>query len=175
MWDNNYWILYGKWLAAPREPEIFNANEKILIRQTGDSLIATIVGPNYVARNNLHILLPIGNGTNLQCILGLLNSKLLDSLYTFINPEKGEALAEVKKEHVEQLPIPIITKTNKAVIEKISKLVKEMLAYNKTQVLRQRHAAEIAAIDREIDQLVYKLYGLTQEEIKVVEGGNEKR
>jgi hypothetical protein len=31
-------------------------------------------------------------------------------------------------------------------------------------------AAQIAATDRQIDRLVYELYGLTEEEIKVVEG-----
>lgn len=32
-----------------------------------------------------------------------------------------------------------------------------------------------AALEREIDELVYALYGLTPEEIKIVEGGNESR
>ncbi|MBQ9183566.1 MAG: N-6 DNA methylase, partial [Neisseriaceae bacterium] len=33
-WDNNYWIKYGEWLAAPREKEIFDNNEKLIFRQT---------------------------------------------------------------------------------------------------------------------------------------------
>ncbi|MBI4725966.1 hypothetical protein HY768_01855 [candidate division TA06 bacterium] len=45
-----------------------------------------------------------------------------------------------------------------------------MLKLNKTPELRQCHAADIAVIDKEIDELVYRLYGLTEEEIKVVEG-----
>lgn len=43
LWDHNYWIQYGEWLAAPRKPEIFEAPLKIAVRQTGDSIIATIV------------------------------------------------------------------------------------------------------------------------------------
>ena len=45
LWNNDYSILYGKWLAAPRQPEIFQAIEKIIVRQTGDSIIATIIDP----------------------------------------------------------------------------------------------------------------------------------
>ena len=168
-WNDDYWILYGKWLAAPRNAKIFEGKGKIVIRQTGDSLIATIMGSGFIARDNLHIILPNGNA-ELEFILGLINSQLLDYIYTYINPEKGEALAQVKKEHVEQLPVPIISKTNKGMAEKISKLVKEMLALNKTPALRERNKTEIAAVDKEIDQLVYRLYGLSREEIKVVEG-----
>ena len=45
-----------------------------------------------------------------------------------------------------------------------------MLKLNKTPELRQRHAADIAVIDKEIDELVYRLYGLNEAEKKVVEG-----
>lgn len=37
------YIKYGRWLAEPRNPDVF-AGEKIFIRQTGDSLIATLKG-----------------------------------------------------------------------------------------------------------------------------------
>jgi len=55
-WDKNYWILYGQNLAAPRDPAIFSAAEKIVVRQTGDSLIATLIGKHIICRKNLHKL-----------------------------------------------------------------------------------------------------------------------
>ncbi|MBI4726175.1 hypothetical protein HY768_02950 [candidate division TA06 bacterium] len=45
-----------------------------------------------------------------------------------------------------------------------------MLALNKTPELREKNRIKIAAVDKEIDELVYRLYGLTEAEIKVVEG-----
>lgn len=36
LWNNNYWIQYGPWLAAPRSAAIFEAPRKIMVRQTGD-------------------------------------------------------------------------------------------------------------------------------------------
>ncbi|KAF0220468.1 MAG: hypothetical protein FD174_1122 [Geobacteraceae bacterium] len=179
LWDNNYWIQYGPWLAAPRDAAIFQAPQKIMVRQTGDSIIATLVESGFVARNNLHILLPNIKSYCLQYVLGLLNSKLMDFVYSMMNPEKGEALAEVKKQHVEQLPIRPIDFSNlteKASHDRMVQLVEQMLDLQKQlpkaktghdQTLIQR---QIDATDRQTDRLVYELYGLTEEEIAVVEG-----
>lgn len=46
---------------------------------------------------NLHIILPRDQRYQLLYILGLINSKLMDVAYAVMNPEKGEALAEIKK------------------------------------------------------------------------------
>ena len=88
-WSENYWIQYGRWLAAPRQPEIFEYPNKIVIRQTGDAIIATIIDNKFICRNNLHICIPRNGKIELMYILGLLNSKLMDFIYTYINPEKG--------------------------------------------------------------------------------------
>jgi hypothetical protein len=179
LWNNNYWIQYGPWLAAPRNAEIFDAPQKIMVRQTGDSIIATFVGSGYIARNNLHILLPQKENFDLRYILGVMNSKLMDFMYSLMNPEKGEALAEVKKQHVEQLPICPINfsnPTDKALHDRMVQLVEQMLSLHKQlpdaktghdQTHLQR---QIDATNRQIDKLAYELYGLTEEEIGVVEG-----
>ncbi len=83
-WDNNYWVLYGPWLAAPRDPMIFSEPLKIMVRQTGDSIISTLIGNGFIARNNLHIILPKLKSYSLCYILGIINSKLIDFVYTFI-------------------------------------------------------------------------------------------
>jgi type I restriction-modification system DNA methylase subunit len=178
LWNNDYWILYGQWLAAPRDPSIFEAPEKIMARQTGDSIIATLVEKGFIARNNLHIILPLNVDYNLKYVLGIMNSRLIDFAYTFMNPEKGEALAEVKKKHVEQLPIRTINFSNpsdRSRHDKMVELVERMLDLHKqlqaaktpqAQTLLKR---QIEATDRQIDRLVYDLYDLTEEEIAIVE------
>ncbi len=100
LWNNDYWIKYGKWLAAPRDSEIFKASEKLIFRQTGDSIIGYFVDNKFIMRNNTHILLPKNNDFNLKYVLSVLNSKLSNFIYWTINPEKGEALAEVKAFHL---------------------------------------------------------------------------
>lgn len=171
--NNDSWILYGDNLAAPRNPKIFDAKEKIIIRQTSDRIIATIIGKDIICRNNLHIL--ISNKISHQFILGILNSKLTDFYYYQINPEQGEVLAEVKKIHVEQLPIPKINKSNQETHDSIVKLVEQMLASKKQQqtAVTERDKSYLEEkcnnLDNQINELVYELYGLSDEEIKIVE------
>ena len=160
LWDNNYWILYGEWLAAPRNPSIFEAKEKVIVRQTGDSIIATTIGSGIICRDNLHICIPNKN-VRPKYILGLLNSKLMNFIYGFINPERGEALAQVKKKHVEQLPIAVAEND-----DIIVQLVDKILAAKKSDP-----QADTSAWEREIDLMVYRLYGLTYDEVLVVDPG----
>jgi predicted type IV restriction endonuclease len=179
LWNEDYWILYGPWLAAPRESEIFSQPFKIMVRQTSDSLIATIIESGFIARNNLHIIIS-KDKANLSFLLGLINSKLMNYTYSIMNPERGEALAEVKKRHVELLPIRTVDFTNKqekGLHDKLVSLVEVMLdLHKKLSVAKTPHdrtmlERQIAATDGQIDRLVYELYGLTDEEIKLVEGG----
>ena len=161
LWNENYWILYGEWLAAPRDAAIFEHPQKIIIRQTGDSIIATIINSGIVCRNNLHICIPKGEAINIKFILGVLNSKLTDFYYTFLNPEKGEDLAEVKKKHVESLLIPNSTIQQQ---KEISDLVEKALCRRKENI-----NADISAITAEIDNMIYALFNLSSEEIEIVE------
>jgi len=177
-WNNDSWISYGPWLAAPRDPRIFSAPEKIICRQTGDSIIATLIDDSFICRNNLHIILPAEDSPTLMYLLGILNSSTTGFYYGTLNPERGEALAEVKKKHLEQLPIRTINFDDPEDVARhgrMVELVEQMLslhkqlaaaktAHDKTVLQRQ-----IDATDRQIDQLVYELYGLTDEEIKIVE------
>lgn len=106
----------------------------------------------------------------------------MDFVYTFMNPEKGEAFAEVKKEHVELLPIRSIDffdPSEKGRHDQMVKLVELMLSLNKqlatanTDHEKTALQRQIDATDRQIDQFVYELYGLTDEEIAIVETANK--
>jgi hypothetical protein len=178
LWKRDYWIQYGSWLAAPRDPAIFEALQKLVVRQTGDSIIATMIPDGFIARNNLHVLLPRCEAYDLRYILGILNSKGLDFIYTFMNPEKGEALAEVKKQHVELLAIPSIDFGSEKGTQphgRMVALVDQMLSLNvqlmaaKTDHEKSVFQRQIDATVRKIDELVYVLYGLTDDEILIVE------
>ena len=177
-WNEDYWISYGPWLAAPRDPKIFEAPEKIVCRQTGDQIICTLIDNKFICRNNLHIILPQDCNYNLKYILGILNSSFCDFCYRAINPEKGEALAEIKKQHLGQLPIRTIDFSNPAEKTQHDKLVS--LVENMLELQKKHHEArmeqdkelyerQIKVVDTQIDGLVYDLYGLTEKEIRMVE------
>lgn len=89
--------------------------------------------------------------------------------------ERGEALARVKQQHIEQLHIPVYN-VDRTRHDHLVTLVQRMLDLHKRlpelksahdRTLTQR---QIEATDREIDRLVYELYELTDEEIGIVEG-----
>ena len=68
----------------------------------------------------------------------------------------------IKAEYLKQVMIPSASDKN------IITLVKEIL-----QTKRMNSGTDTSSLEHEIDQLVYQLYGLTDEEIAIVEGSNE--
>ena len=54
--QHSRWINYGEWLAEPRPSAPFFVPKKIVIRQTADTLIATIDDKQYLNLNNVHNL-----------------------------------------------------------------------------------------------------------------------
>jgi adenine-specific DNA-methyltransferase len=178
LWNNNYWISFGDWLAEPRYSARYNDPEKIVIRQTGDSLISTLDRKQFIVRDNLYTIVP-RNNLDLRYILALLNSRLLNWYYqTVINPEKGEALAQVKRGHLSQLPIALpdfSDSREKAIHDKLVSLVDRMLELHKKKnslspsAERDKIEREISIIDEKIDEIVYGLYGITNEERKIIE------
>ncbi|QXP68961.1 N-6 DNA methylase [Polaribacter sp. R2A056_3_33] len=243
LWDEDFWIKYGVWLAAPRDKEIFSAPEKLIFRQTGDSLIGTYVDDKFIMRDNTHIILPKNKYYNLKYVLAVLSSKLSNFIYWTNNPEKGEAMAQIKLFHLGLLCIKDIDLIKqKYFIEKAeiilrlnvenSKISKKFIKYLNSQFSLQKLSkklqnwheldfgefikelnkaikannklrikdglAEVPTLtkkdefewldlfeenkqkaqalqtqinqtDKEIDAMVYELYGLTEEEIKIVE------
>ncbi|MCZ7673858.1 MAG: Eco57I restriction-modification methylase domain-containing protein [Chloroflexi bacterium] len=105
-WNQNYWISFGDWLAEPRYSANHDAPSKIVIRQTGDSLVAALDNEQLIVRDNLYTIVPKKQNIDLCYILALLNSSLLNWIYRkVINPEEGEAFAQVKRAHLTRLPI----------------------------------------------------------------------
>lgn len=162
LWQQNYWIKYGPWLAAPRSPEIFECPEKIVVRQTGDSIIATVIAGGMVARDNLHLIIQSSRKAfSLHYLVGVLNSRAIEFFYGVLNPEKNEALAQVKKAHVESLPVPNCTQKQATDVEK---LVRRVLSAKE-----RNSSADTLELEASIDRIVYDLFSLTPEEVEIVE------
>lgn len=163
------WILYDKKiLERARDEGIFLTVPKIMMQKIGTSLVASLDYDQLYALINTTILLKKEKVENYdpKFILALLNSKLLNFYY------KEEYLGvQIKTEFLEQLPIKIIqTQEEKKLQNKIINLVDEMLKLNKIPESREKNKTRIEAVDYEIDKEVYKLYGLSEKDIGVVEG-----
>ena len=230
-WNQDYWISYGDWLAEPRYSAKFDCKEKIVVRQTGDSIIACFDNSQFICRDNLYVIRDDSGLQNLELILTILNSRLLTWYFrNILNPEQGKAMAQVKRGHLQLLPIAnkgISKEKQQFFIERADKMLelhkqfqdksKKFLNRTKdnfetekinqkldvfynydfktfvTELKKQKIIlslvqqdeweeyfntyktginnlqTEIDKTDKEIDQMVYELYGLTDEEIEIVE------
>ena len=169
-------IKYGKWLMYPSN-EALMTGQKIFMRQTSDKLRCCYDDAGFYCQNSVFIvhskILP------LKLLLALLNSTLLGFVYKLKNPQTGKVFAEVKPSVIKELPIFNIGQADSAqkldcnkivaLVEKILALHQQLAAAKTPQdtTLLQR---QIDATDRQIDQLVYALYGLNEKEIALVEG-----
>lgn len=111
-------------------------------------------------------------------VLGLLNSRLLDFYLKSISTTIRGGFFRYFTQFIEKLPVRRIRFSepdDKARHDKMASLVKrildlhQQLAAAKNPNDKTRVEREIDVTDRQIDQIVYELYGLTQEEINVVE------
>jgi hypothetical protein len=180
-WHHKY-IRYGRWLTRRRDSKFFE-RPKILFqrirKKLPSQLIATFDDTGYYNRHSLsNIIVQDRVHYDLKYILGLFNSKLIN--YWFVN--RFGLLMEVGGFKVGQIPIRRIHFENtieKSAHDEIVKLVEKMLALQKERQSVRREddldrvrnlERQIAQVDAEIDQRVYQLYGLTEEEIRIVEG-----
>ena len=162
MWDSNYWISFGDWLAEPRYSAQYDAPEKIVIRQTGDSLVATLDRSQFIVRDNLYAIVPHSADIDPRYVLGVLNSRLLNWYYqTILNPERGEALAQVKRGHLAQLPMAQTDTNNPTAGDfrhRLCNLVERMLGLHEALAAatvpadKALYERQIGATDRQIDR-----------------------
>jgi type I restriction-modification system DNA methylase subunit/predicted type IV restriction endonuclease len=181
-WNGKSWISYGPWLGAPREQRFFNSPRilsKQIIDWTAKRIWATYTEDEYYnAQNAFNI---IAKPTiNLFYLLGIMNSKLMSFYHSkkYLDEFKMR-FQKILIKDCKRFPIKIIPSQNISQQDQLVSLVKQILEQNKkyneakdprTCELMQR---QIDATDRQIDQLVYQLYGLTEEEIRIVESGCE--
>ena len=181
-WNGSEWISYGPWLGAPRAQRFFTT-KRILVKQIIDwsskRIWATITDEELYNTQNAFNLLP-QNSVVLEYLLGILNSKLL----TFYHRKKylDEFKMRFQKiliKDARRFPVHVCDFSNlseKSRHDLLVSLVKSMLqlhndvAKSKTEQERSVIQRQIDATDKQIDALVYELYGLTEEEIGIVEG-----
>jgi hypothetical protein len=120
----------------------------------------------------------ISADVDLNYLLGLFNSKLWTFIFSNTSSEIRGGFYRWKRQYMSPLPIRAIDLSNPidiALHDRLVSMVGQMISSNKQlakartsyeQTLLQR---QIEAIDQRIDTLVYELYGLTEEEIKIVE------
>ncbi len=126
--DPHLFIEYGKHLACPRDPRIFE-QPKILLREAGNRITATIDENNYYIMSSLYNGILINNNFKIKYILALLNSEIyqfLMNLQTF--SKTSGAFTKAKIFHYYPLPVKKIENKTQSVVE----VIVDILLYLKT-------------------------------------------
>ena len=132
----------------------------------------------YILLNTVNQLENISN-LDTKFILAILNSKLISwYAYRFIY-SKAIMTMQFDNPTTSRIPMPSVDltkKSDKEVHDKLVKLVDNIIAINKKLVgennpnTKEILERQVRALDGEIDRLVYGLYGLSDNEIRIVEG-----
>ncbi|WP_310557629.1 Eco57I restriction-modification methylase domain-containing protein [Flavobacterium sp.] len=163
-WNQKEFVNYNGEIANPRERKYFN-NERILIREiTNPKIFAGYTTEEFYNDPSIINILNNPKGEiNTKSLLAILNSKLA-TFYHFNSSPKATkgAFPKILVEDIKNFPLPKIDKDNQG---KLTNLVDQILSLKKEDV-----KANTIDLENEIDELVYRLYDLTPEEIAVVNG-----
>lgn len=159
--DPHLFVNYGRHLACPRNPEIFE-QPKILIREAGATITATLDDENYYIMSSLYNAILIDDSYSMKYLLGLINSRLFQYLMYKLTFEKTKgAFTKAKIFHYYELPV------KKASLDQQQPIIDLVDTILSTK--RNDPEADTTALETQIDKLVYQLYDLTPEEIQLIE------
>ncbi len=166
------WIKYGPWLHDYRSRDWLEG-PRILIREiTGNypyKIQATYIEEIYCNyKTILNVNPKQGIDISMKYLCGVLNSKLLSFIFTNTsNKIEAESFPRLSVRDIRQLPIKVVKSDDPLDCAKsglIANLVDQIIELKKYDT-----TCNTTFQESEIDRLVYDLYGLTEEEIKMIE------
>ncbi|MDD5453090.1 MAG: TaqI-like C-terminal specificity domain-containing protein [Candidatus Bipolaricaulis sp.] len=152
-------------------PHLYRA-PKIVVVKTGLQPTAAIDWIGYVTMQSVYNCRSVSNDVPIEVILAILNSTLVRFFVTQTFTTYKRVFPQLNQTTLASIPMPCFsTEAAHAVAAKVQRMLDlhKQLADAKTEHEKTALQRQIVATDRQIDQLVYALYGLTADEIKIVE------
>ena len=162
-WNGKEYINYCDGIANPREPKYFKG-ERILVREITNPKI--FVGytedEGYNDPAIINIIKNKKGDFELKTLLAILNSKLA-TFYHFNSSPKATkgAFPKILVEDIKTFPLPNVSSSQQL---NIIKLVDKIISL-------KEQGKDSSKQENEIDELVYKLYNITNDEIRIIENG----
>jgi hypothetical protein len=132
--------------------------EKVVWSDIATTPIFTLLSSDVLFNNTVYMVISKNN----KFFAGVLNSNIIKWYFPLIATDLGGKGKRFFKIFVEIMPIPPITEINQPLVSKIGNLVEKILDLKKQK-------SDTTALENEIDLLVYQLYDLTPDEIKIIE------
>ena len=151
----------------PRKQELFDVKEKIIVpyRATRNKFAYDDL-QRFNDGGDIRILSNFDKDFDPKYVLGILNSKLMNFYYSFIGKKKGNVY-EYFKGPLKKIPIIKPNHKNEQLISRVSRIIE-----SKKKYFIEKNSSELKKIQIlkiEIDELVYELYGITDEEKAIIE------
>ncbi|MBT3239384.1 MAG: N-6 DNA methylase [Chloroflexi bacterium] len=172
------WVEFGDKMKEKPKDTFWFMGSRILLRRLVNRrqrLMAMYVNEDFITNKNLYTIISNDIEIDNLIILAIINSKLFSYAYLKqVSQATKDDFPQVTIKDILALPFPEKEKVlrNSKVLLSLVRSVIDMnknLSLAKTDHESTALERQIAATDRRIDELVYQLYGLTEEEIKIVE------
>jgi hypothetical protein len=159
-------------IHRPRPDYLWESDQKIVIQRVsgGSSPIVAALDDrrlrSFASLNNL--VLKKDFKSLYKYILALLNSKVMNFYYANSFSNKSELTVNISKTFLENLPIPEVSDIER---KRIDSAVDKIRAITKDSdyLSDPRKQAEVRVYENAIDQILYKLYDLTEEQVAIIE------
>lgn len=160
-WNGKEYIDYCEGIANPRNPKFFKG-ERLLIREiTNPSIYAAVTSEE--AYNDPAVIIVLDNSKyNIYYLAAIMNSKLA-TFYHFNNsPKAGKgAFPKILVKDIKDFPVSFgTTDENNKLIELVKKI---------QNIKQENISADISNLENIMNNMIYKIYDLTDEEIKIIE------
>jgi type I restriction-modification system DNA methylase subunit len=158
-------------LHRPRNPEIF-LPDKFIGLTTTKKLCLVLDEEGYYSTDALFVFKSKPN-INMKAILAVFNSSTFQYLYDYFTQGGQRVIPQVKAVFLYDLPFPNLKNKEIELEELVIKLmnISEELQSVTLETRREQLQAKIDYCEERVNRLVYELYGLTEEEIAIVEKG----
>lgn len=144
---------------------------KIIYQEICQQASYSLDEDNSFINNTAYIM--VSKNYSLKLLLGLLNSKLYWWFFTKNNMTLGSSGIRMLAMYIETLPIPEVDKDTESklvnLVDSIIDLNKKLSSEKNPNTVEMLNA-RIQAVDKAIDKIVYSLYGLNDDEIRIIEG-----
>lgn len=159
-------------VSYAREKYVFESPKIVCPQRSPINTFGYTEQPWYGASDVYYIVEKSNLNISLKYLLALLNSKLIFFWLYNKGQRKGETL-QLFKDPLSDIPIRMVESETQTQFEVI---VAKILAVTKSDDYSESHAKkeEVKEYEKQIDQMVYKLYDLTPEEIDIVEAESRK-
>jgi len=113
----------------------------------------------------------INDSFSYEYILGIINSRLTEWFYYWFVYNRAIRTMHFDEYYIGKMPIKRITPQTQPIAIQIESLVSQILSFTQSDdyLENSKKQAEVKELENQIDRLVYKLYGLTEEEIKMLD------